>query len=68
MKKEKTALRYLVNGIALLALLGLAIGLSNSGNDVMKLKVSPAIWQCCYMIIMAASLNLVLGYLGQLSL
>lgn len=68
MKKEKITLRYLVNGIALLIFLGIAVGLSLNGSDTMKLKISPAIWQCCYLIIMAASLNLVLGFLGQLSL
>lgn len=68
MKKEKITLRYLVNGIALLIFLGIAVGLSFNGSDTMKLKISPAIWQCCYLIIMAASLNLVLGFLGQLSL
>ncbi len=68
MRKENTRLRYLVNGIALIVLMIVAFFLSANGGDAMKLKISPAIWQCCYLIIMAASLNLVLGYLGQLSL
>lgn len=68
MRKENTRLRYLVNGIALIVLMIVAFSLSANGGDAMKLKISPAIWQCCYLIIMAASLNLVLGYLGQLSL
>ena len=33
-----------------------------------KLIIAPSIWQCCYLIILAASLNLTLGFLGQLSL
>ena len=68
MRKEKTALRYLINTIALAVLMAVAVMLSFQNNDTMKLKVAPAVWQCCYLIIMAASLNLVLGYLGQLSL
>lgn len=68
MRKEKITLRYLINGIALVLIMVVAIVLSQNGGNTMKLKISPAIWQCCYLIIMAASLNLVLGYLGQLSL
>lgn len=68
MRKQNIALRYLINAIALLVLFILSVLLSANGNDTMKLKVAPAVWQCCYLIIMAASLNLVLGYLGQLSL
>ena len=30
--------------------------------------IAPSIWQCCYLVILAASLNLTLGFLGQLSL
>ena len=33
-----------------------------------KLILAPCLWQCCYLIVLAASLNLVLGFLGQLSL
>lgn len=68
MKKSNITLRYLVNTAALLILFGIFIAMSLNGNDVLKLKVSPAVWQCCYLIIMAASLNLALGFLGQLSL
>ena len=39
-----------------------------SGNEIFKLILVPSLWQCCYLIILAASLNLVLGFLGQLSL
>lgn len=41
---------------------------SLGGTDSFKLILVPSIWQCCYLIILAASLNLVLGFLGQLSL
>ncbi|MGN0416312.1 MAG: branched-chain amino acid ABC transporter permease [Agathobacter sp.] len=68
MKKDKTALRYLINGIALALLMGLSVYLSVAGGNMIKLKIVPSVWQCCYLIIMAASLNLVLGFLGQLSL
>lgn len=68
MKKEKTGLRYLINGIVLALLMGLSVYLSVAGGNMIKLKIVPSVWQCCYLIIMAASLNLVLGFLGQLSL
>ncbi|MCD8008249.1 MAG: branched-chain amino acid ABC transporter permease [Clostridiales bacterium] len=68
MKKSETRNRYLVNFIAVVLLFVLSVVMSNAGGDTLKLKVVPSIWQCCYLIIMAASLNLVLGFLGQLSL
>ncbi|MCC8182873.1 MAG: branched-chain amino acid ABC transporter permease [Clostridiales bacterium] len=68
MKKNETRTRYLVNFIAVVLLLIISVVMSNAGGDTLKLKVVPSIWQCCYLIIMAASLNLVLGFLGQLSL
>lgn len=68
MRKENTALRNIINIVAIVILMVITVGLSFQSNDTIKLKVAPAIWQCCYLIIMAASLNLVLGYLGQLSL
>ncbi|MCD8147445.1 MAG: branched-chain amino acid ABC transporter permease [Clostridiales bacterium] len=68
MKKSETRTRYLVNFIAVVLLFVLSVVMSNAGGDTLKLKVVPSIWQCCYLIIMAASLNLVLGFLGQLSL
>ncbi len=68
MKKSETRTRYLVNFIAVVLLFVLSLVMSNAGGDTLKLKVVPSIWQCCYLIIMAASLNLVLGFLGQLSL
>lgn len=68
MKEEKTGLRYLINGIALVILIGISVYMSFNGTNTIKLKIVPSVWQCCYLIIMAASLNLVLGFLGQLSL
>lgn len=68
MRKENTALRNIINLVAIIILMVITVSLSLQSNDTIKLKVAPAIWQCCYLIIMAASLNLVLGYLGQLSL
>lgn len=68
MRKNETRTRYLVNFIAVVLLFALSLVMSNAGGDTLKLKVVPSIWQCCYLIIMAASLNLVLGFLGQLSL
>lgn len=68
MRKENTAIRNIINIVAIVILMVITVGLSFQSNDTIKLKVAPAIWQCCYLIIMAASLNLVLGYLGQLSL
>lgn len=68
MRKENTALRNIINLVAIIILMVITVSLSIQSNDTIKLKVAPAIWQCCYLIIMAASLNLVLGYLGQLSL
>ena len=68
MRKENTALRNIINLVAIIILMVITVSLSLQSNDTIKLKVAPAIWQCCYLIIMAASLNLVLGFLGQLSL
>lgn len=68
MRKENTAIRNIINIVAIVILMVITVGLGFQSNDTIKLKVAPAIWQCCYLIIMAASLNLVLGYLGQLSL
>lgn len=61
---------YLVNTVALLLLIaGFVIYKESMGADkAFRLKVVPGIWQCCYLVILAASLNLVLGFLGQLSI
>lgn len=68
MRKTNIKLRYLVNFIAILLLFVIVVAMGMAGGDAMKLKITPSIWQCSYLIIMAASLNLVLGFLGQLSL
>ena len=65
---KNTKLRYLINFIALVILFAAVTLMGQLGGGTMKLKITPSIWQCSYLIIMAASLNLVLGFLGQLSL
>ena len=70
MIKNKTAQGYLLNTLVIVVLM---IGFSfvkeafGKAGDF-KLIIAPSIWQCCYLIILAASLNLTLGFLGQLSL
>ena len=70
MIKNKTAQGYVLNTVVIAILLVvfsfLKEGLGGAGD--FKLIVAPSIWQCCYLIILAASLNLTLGFLGQLSL
>ena len=68
MKQNTYRRRYLINFAALLALFAAAVVIGMIGGSTVKLKLTPSIWQCSYLIIMAASLNLVLGFLGQLSL
>ena len=68
MKQNPIKTRYLINFLALVLLLAGAVVIDMTGGSTMKLKITPSIWQCSYLIIMAASLNLVLGFLGQLSL
>ena len=68
---KKTIRRgYLVNTAVLVAVYILCVVLANVFSEVsnFKLILTPSIWQCCYLIILAASLNLVLGFMGQLSL
>ena len=65
---KNTTLRYLVNFAALALMFAAVATMSLLGGNTVKLKITPSIWQCSYLIIMAASLNLVLGFLGQLSL
>jgi branched-chain amino acid transport system permease protein len=70
MIKNRTTQGYLLNTLVIAALL---IGFSfinqayGKAGDF-KLIIAPSIWQCCYLIILATSLNLTLGFLGQLSL
>ena len=61
---------YVINTAVLVVLFALFMLISGSlgGTDSFKLILVQSIWQCCYLIILAASLNLVLGFLGQLSL
>lgn len=70
MKNNKTAQGYLLNTIAVTALFTVfqVITAAMGSGDSFKLVIAPCLWQCCYLIILAASLNLVLGFLGQLSL
>lgn len=70
MKKLTTAKAYAIN-TAVLAALFIAFELiqgavGSSGG--FKLILAPSLWQCCYLVLLSASLNLVLGFLGQLSL
>lgn len=68
---KKTIRRgYAVNTIVLVAVYALCVVLANVLADAsnFKLILAPSIWQCCYLIILASSLNLVLGFMGQLSL
>ena len=68
MMRKETKVRYLINLAALVLLFAASIVLGMTGDNTMKLQITPSIWQCGYLIVMAASLNLVLGFLGQLSL
>lgn len=68
MNQNQIRTRYLVNFAAILVFFAVVIALGMTGGNTMKLKITPSLWQCSYLIIMAASLNLVLGFLGQLSL
>ena len=70
MKKNKTGFGYLLNTIVIILLFTafqIITGIFGSHGSF-KLVVVPCLWQCCSLIILAASLNLVLGFLGQLSL
>ena len=70
MKKNKTGFGYLLNTIVIILLFTafqIITGIFGSQGSF-KLVVVPCLWQCCYLIILAASLNLVLGFWGQLSL
>lgn len=70
MIKNKTAQGYLLNAAVIAALLVVFFLLRSeyAKQETFKLIIAPSIWQCCYLIILASSLNLVLGFLGQLSL
>ena len=70
MKKSKTARGYFLNTAVIVILFTVfqIITASLGSTSGFKLVLAPCLWQCCYLIILAASLNLVLGFLGQLSL
>lgn len=70
MKNNKTARGILVNTIVIAVLFAIfqALTAAFGGSGSFKLVLVPSLWQCCYLILLAASLNLVLGFLGQLSL
>lgn len=68
--KKRVAKGYILNtAVIAVIIIGFAfIKAAMGGNEQFKLILVPSLWQCCYLIILAASLNLVLGFLGQLSL
>lgn len=68
--KNRTAKGYIINTAVIAAvLIGFSVLKGALGDSQsFKLIIVPSLWQCCYLIILAASLNLVLGFLGQLSL
>ena len=70
MTKNRTAQGYILNTIVIAVLLIVFSIIKESFGKAgdFKLIIAPSIWQCCYLIILAASLNLTLGFLGQLSL
>ena len=68
--KNRIAKGYILNTVVIAVLLIAFFTAKSalSGESNFKLIIAPSIWQCSYLIILAASLNLVLGFLGQLSL
>lgn len=65
MAKSKRAV-MLVNFIAVIAIFGLLLLVKETGS--INKYVESILVQCCYYIIMAASLNIVVGFLGQIAL
>ncbi len=70
MIKNRTTQGYILNTLVIaILLIGFSFIKESYGKaGDFKLIIAPSIWQCCYLIILAASLNLTLGFLGQLSL
>ena len=68
-KLNKTGQGYLLNTVVIVALFAAfqVLTASFGGSGSFKLVIAPCLWQCCYLIILAASLNLVLGFLGRYS-
>ena len=67
--QKKRGLTLAVNLAAILAIYALVLILSRvmDGNTYRRTLI-PMIWQLCIFILLGASLNLTLGYLGQLTL
>lgn len=69
--KNMTAKGYLINSMVsagvFLVLCILCASPAGAGN-FFKLVLTPSLWQCCYLVLLSSSLNLILGFLGQLSL
>ena len=70
MTDRRTKQGYLLNTVLLIVLFALfQLATATFGaSGPFKLVLAPCLWQCCYLILLASSLNLVLGFLGQLSL
>lgn len=70
MIKNRTVQGYILNTLVIaILLIGFSFIKESFGKaGDFKLIIAPSIWQCCYLIILAASLNMTLGFLGQLSL
>jgi branched-chain amino acid transport system permease protein len=70
MIKNRTTQGYILNTLVIaILLIGFSFIKESFGKaGDFKLIIAPSIWQCCYLIILAASLNMTLGFLGQLSL
>lgn len=62
LKKKDTVLSYLVNTV-LVALIATAVCLLTTKTADIKL-----VWTCCVFVIMAVSLNITMGFMGQLAL
>lgn len=63
-KLGRTGQGYLLNTIIIVLLFTAAqlVTAALGGEGSFKLVLVPSIWQCCYLMILAASLNLVLGF------
>ena len=70
MIKNRTTQGYILTTLVIaILLIGFSFIKESFGKaGDFKLIIAPSIWQCCYLVILAASLNLTLGFLGQLSL
>ena len=68
--KKSVKRAYLANGLAACGIYAAfcALAAALGGDGSFKLIIAPGVWQCCYLVLLAASLNLVLGFMGQLSL